>query len=316
MATTTSITTTYAGESAGEYIGAALLSGTTLQDNGISIKQNIKFKEVIKKLATGASLIQDGTCDFTPTSSVTTTERIIEPETFQVNLKLCKADFRSDWEAIEMGMSAFDDLPPNFSAFLISHVLEQVATSNEASIWSGTDATNGEFGGFIELMTADGDVVDVVGVSIGGGGITAANVVTELGKVVDAIPEALYGKEGLRIYVAQNVYRAYIRSLGGFGASGLGAAGVNAQGNNQSLDAVVFDGVRLFIANGLTSNFMIAAEMDNLWFGTGLLNDTNTVKVIDQEDIDGSQNVNIVVRYTAAVQYGLGAECVLYTPVA
>ena len=310
MATTTSITTTYAGESAGEYIGAALLSGSTLQDNGISIKQNIKYKEVIKKLATGASLIQDGTCDFTPTSSVTTTERIIEPETFQVNLKLCKADFRSDWEAVSMGMSAFDELPKNFSDFLLSHVMEQVATQNEANIWSGTDATNGEFGGFTELMTADADVIDVVGTTV-----DATNVVTELGKVVDAIPSALYGKEGLRLYVAQNVYRAYIRSLGGFGASGLGAAGVNAQGNNQSLDGVVFDGVQIFIANGLADNYIIAAEKDNLWFGTGLLNDTNAVKVLDQEDIDGSQNVNIVMRYTASVQYGIGAECVLYTPV-
>lgn len=310
MATTTSITTTYAGESAGEYIGAALLSGSTLQDNGISIKQNIKYKEVIKKLATGASLIQDGTCDFTPTSSVTTTERIIEPEEFQVNLQLCKKDFRSDWEAIEMGMSVYDDLPPKFSDFLIAHVLEQVATANESNIWSGTDATNGEYDGFTALMTADGDVIDVVGTTV-----TSANVVTELGKVVDAIPAALYGKEGLRIYVAQNIYRAYIRSLGGFGASGLGAAGVNDQGNNQSLSGVVFDGVQLFIANGLADNYMIAAEKDNLWFGTGLLNDTQAVKVIDQEDIDGSQNVNIVVRFTAAVQYGIGAECVLYTPV-
>lgn len=310
MATTTTITTTYAGESAGEYIGAALLSGNTLQDNGISVKQNIKYKEVIKKLATGASLIQDGTCDFTATSSVTTTERIIEPETFQVNIQLCKEDFRSDWEAVSMGMSANDDLPKKFSDFLLAHILEQIATSNESNIWSGTNATNGEYDGFTALMTADGDVVDVVGTTV-----TATNVVTELGKVVDAIPSALYGKEGLRLYVAQNVYRAYIRSLGGFGASGLGAAGVNAQGNNQSIDGVVFDGVQLFIANGLADNYIIAAEKDNLWFGTGLLNDTQSVKVLDMEDLDGSQNARIVVRFTAAVQYGIGAECVLYTPV-
>jgi len=308
MATTTSITTTYAGESAGEYIGAALLSGTTLQDNGISIKQNIKYKEVIKKLAIGASAIQDGTCDFTPTSSVTTTERIIEPLTYQINLKLCKADFRSDYEAISMGMSAYDDLPKSFADFLILQIQETIATGNESNIWSGTLATNGEFSGFVELMTADGTVIDVTA-----GTVTATNVIVELGKVVDAIPAALYGKEGLRIYVAQNIYRAYVRSLGGFGTAGIGAAGVNAQGNNQSLDGLVFDGVRLFIANGLDDNRMIAAEMDNLWFGTGLLNDTNTVKVLDQEDIDGSQNVNIVARYTAAVQYGIGSECVLYS---
>ena len=48
MATTTSITTTYAGEFAGEYIAAALLSGVTLSQGGVTIKPNIKFKEVIK----------------------------------------------------------------------------------------------------------------------------------------------------------------------------------------------------------------------------------------------------------------------------
>ena len=49
MATTTSITTSYAGEFAGEYIAAALLSGVTLSQGGVSIKPNIKFKEVVKK---------------------------------------------------------------------------------------------------------------------------------------------------------------------------------------------------------------------------------------------------------------------------
>ena len=54
MATTTSITTTYAGEFAGKYISAALLSANTIEKGGIEVKPNIKFKEVIKKLATGA----------------------------------------------------------------------------------------------------------------------------------------------------------------------------------------------------------------------------------------------------------------------
>ena len=49
MATTTSITTTYAGEFAGDYISAALLSGVTIDNGGITVKPNVKFKEVIKK---------------------------------------------------------------------------------------------------------------------------------------------------------------------------------------------------------------------------------------------------------------------------
>ena len=80
MATTTSITSTYAGEFAGKYISAALLSGVTLDRGGIEIKPNVKYKEVIKKIATDANVIKDATCDFTDTAAITLTERILQPE--------------------------------------------------------------------------------------------------------------------------------------------------------------------------------------------------------------------------------------------
>jgi hypothetical protein len=313
MATTTSITTTYAGEFAGKYISAALLSGSTIANGGIEVKPNIAFKEVIKRIATDA-IVKNATCDFDATSTVTLTERIITPEEFQVNLQLCKKDFRSDWEAIQMGYSAFDTLPPSFADFLLSHVVAKVAEKTEQNIWKGVTANAGEFDGFLTLTAADATVIDVAGAS---GGVTATNVVAELGKIVDAIPAALYGKEDLYLYVSQSIARDYVRALGGFGASGLGANGTNAQGtqwfNNGSLS---FDGVKIFVCNGMTNDYAIAAQKSNLYFGTGLLSDQNEVQVIDLADINGSQNVRVVMRFTAAVQYGVGAEIVLYTPTA
>ena len=208
-----------------------------------------------------------------------------------------------------MGYSAFDTLPKNFQDFLLAHVIAKVAEKTENTIWQGANATAGEFDGFTVLAAADSDVVDVTGTTV-----TAANVIAELGKIVDAIPSTIYGKEDLYIYVSQNIARAYVRALGGFGASGLGANGVNNMGtmwwNNGSLS---FDGVKLFVANGLPDNDAMAAQKSNLYFGTGLLSDHNEVKVIDMADIDGSQNVRIVMRYTAGVQYGLGSEIVYYT---
>ena len=309
MATTTSITTTYSGQFAGQYISAALLSAPTIENGGIEVKTNIKYKEVIKKIATD-DLLKNATCDFDPTSTVTLTERIIQPEEFQVNLSLCKKDFRSDWESLSMGIGAFDQLPTNFADFLIGHVAAKVAQANEINIWRGANATAGQFDGFVPLMTADATVVDVVGTTV-----TAANVIAEMGKVVDAIPSALYGKEDLYLYVSQNVARAYVRALGGFAASGLGANGTNALGtqwyNNGSLS---FDGVKIFVANGLAANYMVAAEKSNLYFGTSLLSDLQEVKVLDMSEIDGSQNVRIVMRLLAGVQYGIGSDIVLYTP--
>ena len=309
MSTTTNVTTSYAGEFSGKYISAALLSASTIENGGIEVKPNVKFKQVIKKIDTDA-LLKDGTCDFDPTSTVTLTERILEPKEFQVNLQLCKSDFRDDWEAVQMGYSAFDNLPPSFADFLLAHVAAKTAQKTELNIWQGADANAGEFDGLVALMTADASVVDVVGTTV-----TAANVIAELGKVVDAIPSAVYGKEDLNLYVSQNVARAYVRALGGFAASGLGANGTNAMGtqwfNNGSLS---FDGVSIFVANGLADNYIVAAEKSNLYFGTGLLADHNEVKVIDMADIDGSQNVRVVMRFTAGVQYGIGSDIVLYTP--
>jgi len=309
MPTTTSITTTYAGEFSKKYISAALLSASTIENGGIEVMPNVKFKSVIQRLATDG-IVKDATCAFDATSTVTLTERVITPEEFQVNLELCKKDFASTWQSIEMGMSAFETLPKSFADYLIGHVAAKVAENNEISIWRGVNATAGQFAGFVTLATADAAVIDVVGTTV-----TAANVIAELGKVVDAIPATLYGKEDLYIYVSQNVARAYVRALGGFGASGLGANGTNAQGtqwfNNGSLS---FDGVKIFVASGLSNNFMLAAQKSNLFFGTGLLSDHNEVKLIDMADIDGSQNVRVVMRFTAGVQYGVGSEIVLYTP--
>ena len=314
MATTTNVTTTYAGEFAGKYISAALLSGSTIANGGIEVKPNIKYKEVIKRIATD-SIVANATCDFTSTSTVTLTERILTPEEFQVNLEFCKKTFKSDWEAVQMGYSAFDNLPPAFADFILAHVVAKVAEKMENNIWKGVNATAGEFDGFVTLATADAGVIDVA--SPIAGGITAANVIGELGKLVDAIPAALYGKEDLYLYISQSVARDYVRALGGFGASGLGANGTNAQGtqwfNNGSLS---FDGVKIFVANGLANDYMMAAQKSNLYFGTGLLADHNEVKLIDLADIDGSENVRVVMRFTAGVQYGISSDIVLYTPAA
>lgn len=308
MATTTSITTTYAGEKAAGYISAALLSANTIENGGITVKPNVKFKQVIKRLST-TDLIADGSCDFAATDTVTLDEKILQPEEFQVNLNLCKSDFRDDWDAISMGYSAFDNLPPSFQEFLIAEIIAKIADKNEKNIWMGATATAGEFDGLVALATADGTVNDVAGTTI-----TAANVIAEMGKVVDAMPSALYGKSDVKLYVAQNVYKAYVRALGGFGADGVGAAGYEAKGNNQAINSLLFDGVEVFLANGLDSNYMYLAESSNIFFGTGLLSDHNEVKVLDMADIDGSQNVRFVMRFTAGVQHGFGSDIVLYTP--
>jgi hypothetical protein len=310
MATTTSITTTYAGEYANKIIAASLLSSPTIDRGGIEVKPNVRFKQVIKRIATDA-ILKNATCDFDATSTLTLTEKILAPEEFQVNLQLCKKDFASDWLSVEQGYSTFKTLPKSFADFLVAHVAAKVAAKNETNIWEGVTANAGEFDGISTLIAADAALP--TGQEIAGTTVAASTIITELGKIADAIPSSLYTKDDLYIYVSQSIARAYVRALGGFGSSGLGASGTNAMGtqwyNNGSL---TFDGIKIFVADGLASTKAIATTKSNLYFGTGLISDLTEVKVIDMADIDGSQNVRVVMRMTAGVQYGFATDIVTY----
>ena len=293
------ITSTYAGEFAGKYISAALLSGNTIANGLIEVKPNVKFKEVLKRVSLSGA-IANASCDFTDAGAVVLTERIIEPKSLQINLELCKTPFESDWSAIEMGYSAHDVMPKTFADYFIGLMAAEISAQTETDIWSGT-AGAGTFDGFATLLTA---ATLPAGQDITGVAITAANVVVELGKVVDALPPALYGNEDLYIYVSQNVLRAYKRALATTGGS--------VQGNNQDLNVEFFDGVKVVAANGLADNNIVATLKSNLYFGTGLLNDQNEIKVLDMADLDGSKNVRFIARYTAAVQIAILEDTVFY----
>ncbi len=306
-----SITTSYSGEFSSKYVAAALLSADTLDKGNITIMPNVKFKSVIQKASTD-DIVKDATCDFqTGQGTLTLTEKVLQPEEFQVNLDLCKKDLHSSWQAAEMGFGLNDTLPASFSDFVLAHVAAKVADRTEKNIWSGSTATSGQFDGFATLLAADGDLP--AGQDITGTAVTAANVVAELGTVVDAIPTAVYGSEDLAIYAASNVIRAYTRALGGFGASGVGANGYENKGNNQVLGNLFFDGIPVIPARGAADDVIIAAEKSNLFFGTSLISDLNNISVLDMQEIDGSMNVRVVMRFTAGVQYAQVSDIVYRT---
>ena len=315
LATSVTVNSTYSGQFAGEYIAAALLSASTIDDGGLTVKANIAFKEVIKKLATSA-IVQSASCDFDPQSTITLTERIIEPKELQVNLQLCKYDFVNDWEAQSMGYGLGQTLPPKFSDFLIAHVASEVAQNTEFCIWQGDTAagSNNSFDGFEKLIAAAATAGDIPAAQqVTGTTLTSANIIDEMSKVVDAIPAALYGKEDLFVYVPTQAAKLYVTALGGFGANGLGANGVANMGtqwwNNGSLS---INGVKIFVCPGMSNNKMYAAQRSNLYFGTGLLNSTNEVKALDMADLDGSNNVRMILRFTSAVQFGIASDLVEY----
>lgn len=299
-----SITSNYAGEHAGQYIGAALKSAKSL--DFLTVLENIKFKRNITKVAT-SGLIVDATCDFSDAGTLTLTERILTPELLQINVDLCKKDLLSDWQAAQMSSGAHNSgMSSDFAAFVMSHLSDTIADHVESKIWGGNNTGSGEFTGF--MHAANGHFEDdaaIVEADNSGGAATAfssTNIDENLGLVTASIPTAVYTKEDLYIYMSVASYRLYLENQA--------SAGYQQLYNMNDAFVPMYNGIKIAVCPGMIDNKMVAAQSSNLFFGTDLVSDQTEIRMLDMSALDGSDNVRVVAKFSGGTQHAQGAEIV------
>ncbi len=298
------VTSNYAGKAAGFYISAALKEATSL--DYLTMIENIKYKSNIQRQA-GSSVVRDATCDFTDHGTLALTEKVLEPKNLQINLDLCKANLLSSWEAMQMRAGAGAPPPPSFDDYVISYMGEIIAQATENSIWSGVAATNGEFAGF--LGTATGYLLPGVDATViqssASGAYAAGNIIANLQTLtadMAANTPAILRKEDLHIYMNPKTYAFYVSAVSTLGY-------VNAYNMNGDYDPV-FEGYKIAVCPGMVDNQVVAAEKSNLFYGTDLLSDSTRIVLMDMSQLDGSDNMRLVARYSGGVQTGVGADIV------
>lgn len=294
-----SYTKLYAGKAAAGFMSASLLSGETLAKGYLTVLPNVAFKVNLNNFNLAAAAVADATCDFTSAGDVTYVEKALAPKRLQVNRALCKNDWLSTWAGANMRAGLDGTLQSDFATYLISYAGSLVGQQVEKSIWQGATGNSGEFDGFQALLTADGGA-DVAAV---GGGITAANVIAEIGKVRDGIADAVYGQDDLCIFMGTAAFKHYISAQAALGYLNQYHAGVTESN---------FEGIPIKWCPGMAANVMVAGRKSNLFFATDLEGDMTEVKLLDQTMVDGSDNVNLVMKFNAGVGYSTRADIVLY----
>ena len=301
-----SITTTYAGELAQAYISAALLSGKTLSEGLIQIKENVKYKGVLKTLSS-TGLITAQACDFLDAGTVTLAERVIEPQNLQVNLELCKQPFREDWEAMQTGGLRVDAvLPPNFETYLLLHVAGKIGQDVENNIWQGDKTGAGTFASFDGLFTQSqvGTFVPAAQKIVNAKDpMLTADIIDVLELIKAQIPTQLLFHPDLRLYVSPGVAMTYINALGAQNYQFESYVGVKP---------LNYDGIQIEVANGMANDELMLSLNTNFFFGTNLRGDMNEAKVLDMSNLDGSDNVRVVYRFTGGTQIAIGEDVVTY----
>lgn len=297
------ITSNYSGEHAGQYIAAALKSADSLQY--LTVLENVKFKRNITKVAS-TGLITDANCDFTDAGTLTLTERVLNPKELQINVDLCKKDLLADWQAAQMRAGAHNNgMSDDFTAFLFSYLSATIADHVETNIWGGLDSNAGEFTGFMQAGNGyfENDTAIVESDNIGGAGtaFTSSNIIANLQGCATAIPSAVYGKDDLYIYMSKASYRLYLSAI-----SALQAFPFNHMGEYTKM----FEGTKIAVCAGMPDSKLVAAQASNLFFGTDLLSDHTEIRVLDMQDLDGSDNIRVVAKFTGGVQHAQGGDIV------
>jgi len=297
------VTSNYSGGVFGQYISAALKEAKSLE--GLTVLENIKYKENIRKM-TGSSLVADATCDFTDAGTLALTEAVLTPKNLQINVDLCKKTLLSGWEAEEMKAGAFNRTAPSFDQYVLAYFGELISDSVEGSIWSGAAATAGQFEGFLTATTGafavNGNVVQTDNTGGAGTAYSATNIISNLQTLVAGIPANVYGRDDLRIYMNMKSYRFYVSAISTLGY-------VNAY--NMNGDYVpVFEGITIQPCPGMPDNQLVAAETSNLFYGTDLLSDDLNIKMLDMTQLDGSDNMRVVAKFSGGVQVGIGSDAV------
>ena len=295
------VASNFAGKAAGFYISAALKASNSL--DYLTMIENVKYRSNIQALNQTVNSVVDATCDFTAAGTLALTEKVLEPKNLQVNMDICKETLLSSWEALQMRAGAGAPPPASFDDYVISYMGEIIAQATEDSIWGGTNVA-GQFNGFLGAVT--GLLLPGVDATVVQDGAaipyTAANIIANLQSAVAAIPTTTLGKEDLHIYMSQRSYQYYIGAVSTLGY-------VNAY--NMNGDYVpMFEGYKLAVCSGMLENQMVVAQKSNLFFGTDLLSDATRINLMDMANLDGSDNIRMVARYSAGVQTGTGADIV------
>jgi len=294
MPTSLSLTTTYAGELAGEICRKALVSNVSA--GYVTMKPNVPYKSVARKIEDTVTFAA-GTCDFTPTGTITLTERILTLEEFQVQRQICKKDFFTDWSAADVMSGRVNT---QIQDAIVERLVSGIAANNETVMWSGVNATTGQYDGFETLIAAS------AAPSAGSGTLDDTTIIGAIWSLISTASNGVKGAaEKPTIYMGQVAWEAYMQAqiAAGNGWYLTGGPEVNKR----------FVGMyEIAVCPGMSDDVLIFSQKSNLMLGTWQENQMNEVFILDMQNLDGSQNVRYGARFYLGAQICVAEDIVAW----
>lgn len=312
---------TYTVKNNGEWFYKSLQKAHTLANDYIRVIPNVTKDVKIHKLVMAnntVSQVDNRDCAWSPTQRITLNEATFQVKNFKINEEQCMEELDSIWSEMqyrEIGATK-DQWPTNtdgnesLESAVMFHLQNSLSQDIERIIWGGSGNTvAGVQDGIVDKALASSTSIKITGQTI-----DAANVLGEIEKVYNAIPNVVLNdgefdpeKAAVKIFVNMDIMR-YLRQ----------ALSTVATSNQVILPSFAVEGGKIYylgveiVVVGLPANTMIAASKDNLVFVTDLLSDTQEIRAQFGNDLKDESMLFIKGAYRANAGMIFDDELVIY----
>lgn len=279
-------------------IGKANLGARTARL--LTVQTGIKHSAALNLVATAIAFGDGSTCGWTPAGTTELSQRILTVGNIKINMSFCDRELLDKWAGYQVRVAAEEREMP-FEEDFMNNISEAIAAAVEKAIWQGdtdsSDSTLNKFDGFIKLLEAESDVVEVA-IATGATPIEAVNA------VLLAIPtEALH--DDTVIFASPEFVRAYGLAL-------VSANLYHHEGGRDMADIVIpGSNVCLIAAPGLAgTKKIVAGRLSNMFYGVDMMSDSETFKFWYSDD---NQEFRLAVSFNAGVQVAYPDQIVVGT---
>ena len=259
-----------------DWFTKALFGGRLIENGKIDVITGVKESTFLNLLNFEHTLLQpDGRdCAWTPEQVFKLSEKEVQIKTYKINLEQCIDDLERKRINVMLKPGAKNtELPEALEEATMQMLASELSSEIETKIFTGNSAVDAnDFDGAVTVLSASTEAVKIAGVAL-----TKANVIGEIEKVYDAIPENVLVKglenDSVKIYVAYETLQRLKMALAAVSNQ------VIATAFTLESEILRYLGVEVVPVKGLNNKTIIAADISNFLLATDLLSDTEEIRI-------------------------------------
>lgn len=259
-----------------DWFTKALFGGRLIENGKIDVITGVKESTFLNLLNFEHTLLQpDGRdCAWTPEQVFKLSEKEVKIKTYKINLEQCIDDLERKRINVMLKPGAKNtDLPEALEEATMEMLAAELSSEIETKIFTGNSTTDpNDFDGAVTVLSASTEAIKITGVAL-----TKANIVAEIEKVYNAIPENVLVKglenDSVKIYVAYETLQRLKMALASVSNQ------VIATAFTLEAEALRYLGLEIVPVKGLNNKTIIAADISNFLLATDLLSDTEEIRI-------------------------------------